>query len=449
MRTVEPLFKEGALERIMNPPSKEPRRDRNSIQPGALVPAGSTEIEGYETSVSQQIQHQGFSIDHISSSVNNLHDTMSELKHAFTTLRIELNGPNRLSSETSNSPSSDFDMIATVLKELKSKSEEIERLKLEMEALKLKNQYMEKQTAKPSVSMAEIGGALPEVHSPGLLQGSRKRPWPDSFPSGRAEPIADSFDDDRDVIDDFTLAGAPLQSVKVPLKNPEATHAITGSTYEQMAPIVNHQEQQTPQLDNRMDAINNNDKSLQHAIVKRPRVSHPVDRPTSSGGPEKKRMGRPRKSISQATKPDLSHTPKQTPLTEQTVNISGGSQKDNKSTPNLSPSEHPPTNFRRSSRSRSLRSRSRPPSVPSPNSRKTRHSDVNGNHSDQSSTATNGQEPSMNEGAGSGKENPPPYRNGVHEYTENNELDEKRKTRDQMARLAIQREEAMETEEAR
>lgn len=55
----------------------------------------------------------------------------------------------------------------------------------------------------------------------------------------------------------------------------------------------------------------------------------------------------------------------------------------------------------------------------------------------------------MNEGAGSGKENPPSYTNGVHENTENDELDEKRKTRDQMARLAMQREEAMETEEAR
>lgn len=448
MRTVEPLFKEGALERIMNPPSKEPRRDRTSIQPGALVPAGSTEIESYDTSVSQQIQHQGFSIDHISSSVNNLHDTMSELKHAFTTLRIELNGPNRYPSEMSNPPSSDFDMIATVLKELKSKSEEIERLKLEMEALKLKNRYMEKQTTKHPVSMAEIGGALPEVHSPGLLQGSRKRPWPDSFPSGRTEPIADSFDDDRDIFDDFTLADAPLQSVKVPLKDPEAIHAITDSTYEQTASEVNHQEQQTPRLDNRTGASNNNDSSQQHAIVKRPRVSQPVDRPTSSGGPENKRMGRPRKSISQATKPDFSHMPKQTPLSEQNVNISGGSQKD-KSIPNSSPSENPPANVRRSSRSRSLLSRSRPPSVPPPNSRKTRHSDIDGNHPDQSSTATNGQELPMNEGAGSGKENPPSYTNGVHENTEKDELDEKRKTRDQMARLAMQREEAMETEEAR
>lgn len=42
----------------------------------------------------------------------------------------------------------------------------------------------------------------------------------------------------------------------------------------------------------------------------------------------------------------------------------------------------------------------------------------------------------------SGKENPPPNPNDY-------DIHEKRKARDQMARLAMQREEAMETEEAR
>ncbi|KAK5690338.1 hypothetical protein LTS12_028809, partial [Elasticomyces elasticus] len=260
MRTVEPLFKEGALERLLNP---SPRRDRTSIQPGALVPTGSDGGDTNDMTVTQQMQHQGHSIDHISSSVSNLHDTMYELKHAFTALRLELDGPGRFSSDVGNPAGSDFDMIATVLKELKLKTEEIERLKLEVEALKFKNRYMEDHSTK-SVSMAGIEVALPEIQTPGLISDSRKRPWPDSFPSGRTQPIADSYDDESDILDDFTIADAPIKPVKIPLKDAEPRRSIEDPLYEPShagSPDyrfeTNRQRRQTPLPDTSTDSARN------------------------------------------------------------------------------------------------------------------------------------------------------------------------------------------------
>ena len=85
-----------------------------------------------------------------------------------------------------------------------------------------------------------------------------------------------------------------------------------------------------------------------------------------------------------------------------------------------------------------------------------------GNHQDRGPappTDTNGQEPMKGDvGAVStepstmdGKENPLLNKdaNGLNDNAEADELDEKRKTRNNMARLAMQREEAMETEESR
>lgn len=85
-----------------------------------------------------------------------------------------------------------------------------------------------------------------------------------------------------------------------------------------------------------------------------------------------------------------------------------------------------------------------------------------GNHQDQGPappTDTNGPEPMKSDvGAVStepstmdGKENPLLNKdaNGLNDNAEADELDEKRKTRNNMARLAMQREEAMETEESR
>lgn len=241
---------------------------------------------------------------------------------------------------------------------------------------------------------------------------------------------------------------------------------MANSTYAQSIPgsprlsvDVSQQQQQTPRLENTIDSAH--DGSVQqHAVVKRPRVSQPVEKPPSSGAPGKRGPGRPRKSISQATKPDLTQTPKplaprSTPLSEQTVNVSGGSQKE-RSNWDGSPNEQQSSATRRGAgRPRSTRSRSRAPPVPPANSRKSRHSDMNGNHPEHAPAPTveiNGQEPLINgdsaEHADSGKENSPQNQT-PNSVRENAEEIEKRKARDYMARLAMQREEAMEMEEGR
>ncbi|KAF7585735.1 hypothetical protein BBP40_010175 [Aspergillus hancockii] len=433
MRTVEPTFKEGALDRLIPSPKESTRRDRTSIQPGALVPVGSSEMEPYNMSVEQQIQHQGLSLDHISSSVSNLHDTMSELKSAFTTLRIELNGPGRL-PDIGTPSHSDFNMITTVLKELRSKSEEIEKLKLELEALKLKNRYAEEQIAKQQPQNLPVPNPLPEVRSPGLLQAGRKRPWPDSWPSGRTQQIADSFDDnDEEDSIDFSLEDSHMPSVKIPLKGSE-TDAMTDTPRNLESPNfdieINQSGHQSPHW-------RTPDVNPQQAILKRPRMSQPPERPSSSGGPERRKPGRPRKSINQATKPDVpqTQTPRPTPLSEQNVNISNSSQKEH--TPaSTSPFQRLTTPDGRPGRSRSLRSRSRPPG---------RYS-TGADDAQEQTQAPPSPRPNEQQ-TESGKENTPKT-NGRSETQR--EAHENRKAqvaaRDTMARLAMQREEAMETE---
>ncbi|KAB8265338.1 hypothetical protein BDV32DRAFT_51484 [Aspergillus pseudonomiae] len=460
MRTVEPSFKDGLLERLINPPQKEStRRDRASIQPGALVPVGSSEMDHYTASVEQQIQHHGLSLDHISSSVSNLHDTMSELKGAFTALRIELNGPGRF-SDLGNTMNNDFNMITTVLKELKSKSEEIEKLKLEIEALKLKNRYMEEQNTREQQlpSTLAVPAPLPEVRSPGLLQAGRKRPWPDSWPSGRTQPIADSFDDgDEEDSIDFFLEDSHMPPVRIPLKGPE-TNAVMDTPNDPTAPRssnfrieINESRRQSPQW----GTPEVHASVEQQTMSKRPRMSQAPEKPPSSVELEKRRPGRPRKSISQATKPDFSQTqtPRPTPLSEQNPNISSNGQKEDAPS-STSPSQRQSGTEARPGRPRSMRSRSRPPPR--------RSTGLNDSFSEQDQTQTpEGSQQDTPRGAedpvsfdpetGSGKENPPGKTNGAHTDDGNKrEAQEKRKAqvaaRDTMARLAMQREEAMETE---
>ncbi|PYI18113.1 hypothetical protein BO99DRAFT_403832 [Aspergillus violaceofuscus CBS 115571] len=464
MRTVEPTFKDGALERLICPP-QEQRRDRASMQPGALVPAGSTELESHGISVEQQIQHQGLSLDHISSSVSNLHDTMFELKHAFTALRIELNGPGRFGPDM-NSPASKDLMIATVLKELRSKSEEIERLKLEIEALKLKNRYVEEQQSArqqdqlpPSLPVLTVGEMLPEVRSPGLLQGSRKRPWPDSFPSGRTLPIGDSFDDDDDdeSIGDFALDGRNIiPAVKIPLKDPplrksETVHT-TDTTTREPSPsgsarlrIEVHSRHQTPHHDHNMDGSleASTDSQSREPVTKRPRLAQPADKNSTSA----RKAGRPRKSFSQTTKPDIFSHIKPAPLAEQnTNNINGANGANNpKETGSLaaaattSPSEPAPGQEPRRTRSRSLRRRQSASNLFSAPGRSLPNGHLNG----ETFNTTEPNPPSA------GKENPPVAMNDV----QTTDTSEKRKAqtaaRDIMVRLAMQREEAMETDTSR
>ncbi|KAE8149197.1 hypothetical protein BDV25DRAFT_156762 [Aspergillus avenaceus] len=439
MRTVEPAFKDGALERLIHPPQK---RDRTSIQPGALVPIGSTELDPYGMSVEQQIQHQGLSIDHISNSVSNLHDTMSELKTAFTTLRIELNGPGRF-SDLGTSMNNDFNMITTVLKELKCKSEEIERLKLEIEALKLKNRFAEEQATRQPTTHLAIDNALPEVRSPGLLQAGKKRPWPDSWPSGRTQPIADSFDDgDEDDSVDFSLEDSRMPPVKIPLKQSESRvmmdtpHTSTGAESSNIHIELDQSTHQTPHCETP-------NLTGQQAVHKRPRLSQATDRPSSSGETDRRKPGRPRKSISQAANTNLSNpqtqTPRATPLSEQNPNASSGTQNDQPPSTD-SPSQRTNGSEPRAPRSRSLRSRSRPPAA----NRASTGADNNLTVQDQSQTSGSNQRRASgpaNEQTNSGKENPSAKTN------DDPQAKQKRvAAHDLMARLAMQREEAMETE---
>ncbi|KAH3061198.1 hypothetical protein KXV27_007614 [Aspergillus fumigatus] len=414
MRTVEPLFKDGSLERFLCPTPKESTSR-------ALVSTGPHKVDGSTMSMEQQIQHQGVSIDYISNSVNNLHDTMSELKHSFTSLRIELNGPGRLPPDNSGTHGSDFDMIRTVLKELKSKAEEIETLKLEIQALQLKNRYMEEQaTRHPAATFGTETTVMPEVRSPGLLQAGRKRPWPDSFPSGRTEPIADSFDEEDGTFGDFSLADMHAQSVKIPLKDPEPGHAIADSTHHQL--------------------------KAQTWIPNSPLWSNGLAYSI-------RLTGLP------CAKPDFSQTPKPTPLSEQNGNVGTGSQ--NEQIPsNTSPSEAVEVRQRSSTRSRTLRSQSRPPSRRQSGNAVSQSTDGDQNALEGSLPMTT-EELSQHSNKEAGSQ---PRNHEIDPAKENsltltqikssgiNNDDERRKqiaARDTLARLVMQREEAMETEEGR
>jgi hypothetical protein len=228
----------------------------------------------------QQMQHQGRSIDQISNSVNHLQDTMADLKHSFTSLRIELNGPSRSINDHGSMGGPGFDMIATVLKELKSKSDEIEKLKLEIEALKLKNRFMEERKPSSPEYTSQMNGRIADVQSPGLLQAGRKRAWPDAFSTGPPPAIADSFDEE-DMVDDLSLENLPTYSVRVPPKQP-ARQLPSGPTQLRIEARQN-------------DSIPTSTPPASHSeqtVAKRPRLTQTKDPQLNSERPR----GRPRKS---------------------------------------------------------------------------------------------------------------------------------------------------------
>ncbi|KAL2817445.1 hypothetical protein BDW59DRAFT_133074 [Aspergillus cavernicola] len=437
MRTVEATFKEGdeVLETLLFPKPKELglRLDGAPAYPGALVPTGSNKIDNYGSSVEQQIQQQGLSLDHISSSVTNLHDTMHELKNAFTSMRIELNGPSRFSNEQELSNGS-FDMVTTVLKELKSKSDEIEKLKLEIEALKLRNRYVEEQTARKTLPSLTVE-PLPEVGTPGLLQGSRKRafPFPEHYQGVRRNPVADSFDDedeeDEDSMANFSLGETRIPSVKIPLRDSvptvEQAHVPTASRSPRLLIEADHLGHQTPQS-----------LSLDDPVAKRPR-------PSSSGNSSANRRGRgrpSRKSISQTTQPNISHTPNSSLLNEQNTKVGTNSHTDQRSS---TPTEHRNSIENRPTHPRTLRSRSRPPS---PNSRIRMSTEQhNEQNTDQTQNPNEMAEPTSQLVVDLGKENS--SKGNKHETNEQRKA--QTAARNIMAKLAMQREEAMDTEEAR
>jgi hypothetical protein len=278
MRPTEPVFKEGAIDKLLPPPPQEtPLSARSSFQGGALIPAGGTDFRSLDPIMQNHMQHQGRSIDQISSSVNNLHDTMADLKLSFNSLRIKLNVPTRYGGEDSGPG---FDMVATVLKELKSKSDEIEKLKLEIEALKLKARIADSKPHTPEY-MAGLEGALPRMQSPDLLQANRKRGWADTFSAGNTIAVADTFDED-DMEDDLSITGhIPTNGPNIPLRDL----------------AYNYERQPWSAEPGLRDISINQEPRLAHSAqspAKRQRLTHePTD---TDSMPLKRRPGRPKRS---------------------------------------------------------------------------------------------------------------------------------------------------------
>ncbi|CAI7592247.1 unnamed protein product [Penicillium glandicola] len=438
MRTVQPVFKQGALERLICPPKEPPRRTPDLVQGSALVPAGCADPTLLDPSMQKQMLHQGRSIDQISNSVNHLQDTMSDLKHSFTALRIELNGPGRNLGEGSALQGHDFDMIAMVLKELKSKSDEIEKLKLEIEALKLKNRYMgvTLPQQQESLSIMNMNAALPEVRSPGLLQAGRKRNWPDAFPGDRSQAIADSFDEE-DMVDEMSLSDPPIYSSRVPLNDQSQPTIINGSPAgENPRPLEVQMPARGPQITS--NSLQPQTHTFQQTITKRARLGAPVEDspqtapPQPQAVPQKRPPGRPRKSISQPTIPNPTESPS-TALssTRQDVESNG----------------KPNTMRRRTSR-HSLRAQSLGPNTNGEDFQEDQQTSQELTKPPPATHPAPNKKSKRNTGSPNGKRN-----GGPDDDADEVAMNEKRKAkvaaRDVMAKMALQHEEALEAESPR
>ncbi|KAJ5371638.1 hypothetical protein N7517_003644 [Penicillium concentricum] len=438
MRTVQPVFKQGALERLICPPKEPPRRNPDLVQGSALVPAGCTDPTTLDPSMQKQMLHQGRSIDQISNSVNHLQDTMSDLKHSFTALRIELNGPGRNLGEGSVLQGHDFDMIAMVLKELKSKSDEIEKLKLEIEALKLKNRYMGVTLPhqQESLSIMSMNAALPEVRSPGLLQAGRKRNWPDAFPGDRSQTIADSFDED-DMVDEMSLSDPPMTNSRIPL-NDHRQPAITNGPLaeEQLTSLEVQMPAREPR--NPSSSLQTQSYNIQQTIAKRPRLGAPTEDnpqtapPQPQAVPQKRPPGRPRKSISHPNLPGATESPSTAPSSTQEDVESNG---------------QPNTVRRRTSR-RSLRAQSLGPDTNDQDSQASQQRSQEFTKPPPEIHPVPNKKSKRNTGSPNGKRTGGPDDEG-DEVAMNEKRKAKVAARDVMAKMALQHEEALEAENAR
>jgi hypothetical protein len=115
-----------------------------------------------------------------------------------------------------------MEMLRTVLKELQHKSDEIDKLKLENESLKLKARYLQGRPmgGAPMTPRVLEGAAMPEVHSPGFLNDSGKR----GLISGNTQlQITHSFEEAHEhTAVEHTASSAVIHyesaPVKVPLK---------------------------------------------------------------------------------------------------------------------------------------------------------------------------------------------------------------------------------------
>ncbi|KAJ9253899.1 hypothetical protein C8Q69DRAFT_505183 [Paecilomyces variotii] len=333
MRTVDPIFKEGLVDSLLYP-KQDAQNEPEANQDAVAATSSSLETPGNSSSVRQEIQNQGLNINRISSSVDTLHGTMTELKHAFTALRIELHGPNRASLEPERADGG-FDMLATVLKELKCRSEEVDRLRLENEALKLKNRYLEEQATKtPYSNPYLLESSTPiRVRSPGLLNENGKRPWLEAQHSVRSNQVLDSFDEGNELSDTTSVDDIAMHSVKIPLNDVAEPDAPLEDGQATPKPSgANGKTKDQNALDAMAEAIYHTHLDPQQPANKRRRLSQPTDSRPNNPSQEPKKSGRPRgprKSTGQTTKTtNQPETPNPAALREQDLNVSAGSQKD-------------------------------------------------------------------------------------------------------------------------
>ncbi|PCH00027.1 Hypothetical protein PENO1_050320 [Penicillium occitanis (nom. inval.)] len=213
MRESNPLFVKGSLSWLLAP--VEQTIPLNEPASNASLPTSRSEAV-----LSQTLYNQGASLNKISNTVEELHDTMSDLKQSFRALQLELNTtPSARNSEYHGDEA--MDMLRTVLKELQHKSDEIEKLKLENESLKLKAKYWQGRPMGGAPTTPRVlEHAMPEVQSPGFLNDSGRR----GLISGSTQlQITHSFDREHEHTGmEHTASNEVVQyetaPVKVPLK---------------------------------------------------------------------------------------------------------------------------------------------------------------------------------------------------------------------------------------
>lgn len=208
MKESQPIFREGSLSWLLFPDQQVV----SQIDPteSALASANIP-----EAALNKAIQNQGLSLHRISSSVDELHDTMADLKQSFRALRLELNTNSSYRGHTGQRDEA-MDMLKTVLKELQCKADEIEKLKLENESLKLKTRYLEErqQIGPPFTPRLLDSRYIPTVQSPGFLNEHEGLNSPKYITTGQ---VADSFEGDNESIEHATVL-EPTPPVRVPLK---------------------------------------------------------------------------------------------------------------------------------------------------------------------------------------------------------------------------------------
>lgn len=359
MKTTEPIFDEGGFARLflLQNPHEKP-----GVYSGASANPAPLESNSQDPPVHQEVRTQGASLNRISSSVNELRDTMTELKNAFTALQTELNTYSRCGPDVGRIDNS-CDMLMTVLKELKVKSDEIERLKLEKEVLRLKMKFLEDRDTKSSIvitpHLQTRPMAIGEACSPSLMTGNTKRTWPETLGTDQLRHIADSPNANNVLSDDSSLADITMQSIKVPVKDTSNFPKISQAELKAipMPPL----RENGPSANSVVGVVIHDQLNIQQPATKRRRLSLTDDFQTLPIANEEKKRGRGRPRGSRKSMP--------TPLEEQDVNAGSGVVEEENIAEGSNPKRLP-------SRNRSRRGRSRAPSTSTAITRSARGKDI-------------------------------------------------------------------------